>query len=87
VARAGRASSDISVRSASGVLKAGSSPRCVRCLQQVLRPGLLRMDRHALGHWTMTALSLGRGPAVSWNVPESSAADRASPMASAIRSC
>jgi hypothetical protein len=36
--------------------------------QQVLRPHLLRMDRYALGHWTVTALSLGGRP-VSWNVP------------------
>ena len=36
--------------------------------QQVLRRVLLRVDRYALGHWTVTALSLGRR-AVSWNVP------------------
>jgi hypothetical protein len=40
----------------------------VRCPEQVLRPVLLRMDRYALGHWTVTALSLGGRP-VSWNVP------------------
>jgi len=34
----------------------------------VLRPVLLRMDRYALGHWTVTAASLGGWP-VSWNVP------------------
>jgi hypothetical protein len=36
--------------------------------QQVLRPVLLRMDRYALGHWTVTALSSGARP-VSWSVP------------------
>jgi hypothetical protein len=37
--------------------------------RQVLRPVLLRMDRYALGHWTVTALSPGAQP-VSWNVPK-----------------
>jgi len=46
----------------------GSAPRCVRCHKQVLRPVVLRMDRYALRHWTVTALSLGGRP-VSWNVP------------------
>jgi hypothetical protein len=36
--------------------------------RQVLRPVLLRMDRYALGHWTVTALSPGARP-VSWHVP------------------
>jgi hypothetical protein len=46
----------------------------VRYPQQVLRLVLLRMDRYALHHGTVSALSLGGRP-VSWNVPNR-AADR-----------
>ena len=50
-------------------------PRAARCPQHVLRPILLRMDRYALGHGTVTAPSLGEWP-VSWKVP-----NRARPIA------
>ena len=49
--------------------KVGGQRATLRALsRQVLRPVLLRMDRYALGRWTVTALSPGARP-VRWNVP------------------